>query len=55
MDPGTPAWWRLTIDRRTHRVLEDRLVTHGHFMTQRFTAFNQPLRIEPPEGVRRGG
>jgi copper transport protein len=55
MDPGTPAWWRLTIDRRTHRVLEDRLVTYGHFMTQRFTAFNQPLRIEPPKGARRGG
>jgi copper transport protein len=55
MDPGTPAWWRLTVDRRTHRVLEDRLVTYGHFMTQRFTAFNQPLRIEPPPGARRGG
>jgi copper transport protein len=55
MDPGTPAWWRLTIDRRTNRVLEDRLVTYGHFMTQRFTAFNQPLRIEPPTGTRRGG
>jgi len=55
MDPGTPAWWRLTIDQRTHRVLEDRLVTYGHFMTQRFTAFDQPLRIEPPTGARRGG
>jgi putative copper export protein len=54
MDPGTPAWWRLTIDRRTHRVLEDRLVTSGHFMTQRFTAFNRPLRIQPPQGTRRG-
>jgi copper transport protein len=55
MDPGTPAWWRLTIDRRTHRVVEDRLVTYGHFMTQRFTAFDQPLRIEPPKGAGRGG
>jgi copper transport protein len=54
MDPGTPAWWRLTIDRRTHRVLEDRLVTYGHFMTQRFSAFNRPLRIEPPRRARRG-
>jgi hypothetical protein len=55
MDPGTPAWWQLTIDRRTNRVVEDRLVTYGHFMTQRFTAFNQPLRIEPPQEARRGG
>ncbi len=50
MDPGTPAWWRLTIDTRTHRVLHDRLLTYGHFMTQRFFALNEPLRIEPPRG-----
>jgi uncharacterized membrane protein len=55
MDPGTPAWWRLTIDRRTNRVVEDRLVTYGHFMTQRFTAFDQPLRIDSPKEARRGG
>lgn len=55
MDQGTPAWWRLTIDLRTHRVLRDRLVTYGHFMTQRFFAANRPLRIEPPRGGARGG
>src|SRR2546427_291646 len=48
MDPGTPAWWRLTIDLRTNRVLHDRLITYGHFMTQRFSAIDQPVRIEPP-------
>lgn len=51
MDPGTPAWWQLTIDLRTRRVLHDRLVTYGHFMTQRFFAFNQPLLIEPPRSL----
>jgi hypothetical protein len=55
MDPGTPAWWRVSIDLRTYRVLQDRLVTYGHFMTQRFTAFNRPLRIEPPGRNSRGG
>jgi copper transport protein len=48
MDPGTPAWWRFYIDRRTHRVIRSRLITNGHFMTQRYFAFNQPARIEPP-------
>jgi len=48
MDPGTPAWWRLTIDLRTHRVLHSRLVTYGHFMTQCFFAVDEPLRIEAP-------
>jgi len=55
MDPGTPAWWRLSIDLRTHRIVRDRLVTYGHFMTQRFSAFNGPLDINPPAGGRRGG
>jgi copper transport protein len=54
MDPGTPAWWRLVIDLDTHRVLRDRLVTYGHFMTQRFWQFNRPLRIQPP-GRRKHG
>ena len=47
-DPGTPAWWRLSIDLRTYRVPRDRLVTYGHFMTQRFFAFNEPLVIRAP-------
>ena len=48
MDPGTPAWWRLYVDLRTMRVTHSRLVTSGHFMTQRFRAFNRPATIRPP-------
>jgi hypothetical protein len=56
MDPGSPAWWRLYVDLRTRRVVHDRLITGGHFMTQRFYAFNAPLRVEPPIGrAARGG
>jgi copper transport protein len=54
MDSGTPAWWRVYIDLATDRVLRDRLVTYGHFMTQRFYAFNRPAGIEPPQRPRRG-
>jgi len=48
MDQATPVWFRLTIDLGTERVLRARMVAGGHFMTQRFAAFNRPLRIEPP-------
>lgn len=48
MDPGTPVWQYLTIDLRTKRVLRQRLITNGHFMMQRFFAFNRPVQIRPP-------
>ncbi len=54
MDPGTPAWWRLSIDLDTFRVLRSRLVTSGHFMTQRFFAFNRRSSVQPPPGVSGG-
>ncbi len=47
-DPGTPAWWRLTIDLATTRVLRSRLITTAHFMTQRYSAFNARSRILAP-------
>ena len=48
MDPGTPTWWQLTIDRKTKRVLHDQVITYGHFDTERYSAFNAPLEISPP-------
>jgi copper transport protein len=47
-DPGTPVWYRLTIDRATDRVISERMVASGHFMARRYFAFNQPVRIVPP-------
>ena len=49
-DPGTPAWWRLWVERRTLRVTRSRLITTAHFMTQRFFAYNRPVHIRPPTG-----
>jgi len=53
MDPGSPAWWRLYIDLRTKRLVQDRLITTAHFMTQIYHSFNRPLTIQPP--TRAGG
>jgi hypothetical protein len=48
MDEATPVWYRLWLDPATMRVVRVRMIAEGHFMTQRFHSFNEPLRIEPP-------
>jgi hypothetical protein len=52
MDPGTPAWWRLQIDLPSMRVTDSRLITTGHYMTQRFFDFNGDIAIHPPVGTK---
>jgi copper transport protein len=47
-DRATPVWFRLTIDLATNRVLKARMIAPGHFMDQRYHAFNAPAGIEPP-------
>jgi hypothetical protein len=50
MDPGTPAWWTLNIDLATGRVLDTRLITSGHFITDRYSQFNRAPPIHAPTG-----
>lgn len=52
MDPGTPAWWTLRVDVRSGRVLYARLITPGHFATDRFSEFNRAAPIATPSGRR---
>lgn len=47
-EPGAPVWWRLRIDLSSRRAASGRLITEGHFMKQRYHAFDRPLRISPP-------
>ena len=47
-DRGTPAWYRLTIDESTGRVLRVRMIADSHFMWHRLGAFNEPVTIRPP-------
>ena len=51
MDEGTPVWFRLTVDTRTHRVLRERMIARARFMRTRFVDFDRRFEIEPPEGV----
>ncbi len=48
VEEGTPVWVRLSVDLTTMRVTRSRLVTGGHFMTQRLFAHNRPVTIEAP-------
>lgn len=49
MDEATPVWFRLVVDERTGRVLRERMTGRGNFGSTRFSAFNRPLEISPPD------
>ena len=42
-----PAWFRLTVGP-DGRVREAEMIAPSHFMTQGFSRFNAPIRIQPP-------
>jgi copper transport protein len=47
-DPKLPAWFELSIDRSTSRLLALRMTAQAHFMRHRYSGFDAPLRIVPP-------
>ncbi|MGI9020896.1 MAG: copper resistance CopC/CopD family protein [Solirubrobacterales bacterium] len=47
-DPASPIWYRLEIDRETKRIVRERMITGGHYMTRRYFAFDQPLDLKAP-------
>jgi hypothetical protein len=49
-DEATPAWYRLRIDTGRLYVLQSRAVAPARFITERFSDFGRPVRIEPPAG-----
>ena len=49
-EPTTPAWYTVTVDRRTLRTLNVKMTAAAHFMQDRYVAFNVPRRIRPPVG-----
>jgi hypothetical protein len=47
-DPKTPGWYELTIAKSSLRPMSMRMEAASHFMTQRYSGFNAPVRIAPP-------
>lgn len=47
-EQGTPVWLQLRVDVETGRVIEERMITRGHFMRTRHVGFDRPVTIVPP-------
>lgn len=47
-DPGAPAWFAITVDKRTSRTLELDMTTTAHFMHERYGPFGSRVSVGPP-------
>ena len=48
LDPTIPAWFEVSLEKRTLRTLDVHMTAAAHFMRDRYSRFNAPLRITPP-------
>jgi hypothetical protein len=48
LDPATPAWFKLWVDRRTYQTLRLEMIATAHFMRNRLDRFDAPIAVEPP-------
>jgi hypothetical protein len=53
-DPTIPAWFEVSLDRRTGLPLRERMVAPAHFMDRRYGRYGAALRITPPVLSSRG-
>jgi hypothetical protein len=47
-DPGYPAWFSVTADVRSRRVVAVRMTAAAHFMEARYLRWNAPIVLRPP-------
>jgi len=47
-DPRTPAWFEITVDKRTFHTLDLRMTTTAHFMHETYGSFDAAGSIAPP-------
>jgi hypothetical protein len=47
-DPAIPAFYTLTLDRRTLRPRTLHMIANAHFMTDRYLNFSPSRQIRPP-------
>jgi hypothetical protein len=52
LDPVTPAWFKLWVDRRTHQTLRLEMIATAHFMRNRMGSFDAPVTVEAPNSER---
>jgi hypothetical protein len=47
-DPKDQAWFEVLIEKASLHTLDLRMTTTAHFMHEQYTAFDSPIRIDPP-------
>jgi hypothetical protein len=47
-DPTVPAWFEVTIDKRTSRPLVVDMTAAAHFMVREWGSFDEPVSVTPP-------
>jgi copper transport protein len=48
LDPATPAWFELWVDRRTYQTRRLEMIATAHFMRNRMDNFDAPIAVEAP-------
>jgi copper transport protein len=48
VDPSVPAWYTLSIEKKTYRTLALEMSAAAHFMRHAYSDFDTPDSIEPP-------
>jgi hypothetical protein len=49
-DPRTPAWFAITVEKRTAHTVDLRMTTTAHFMHEKYGPFDAPIAVVPPKG-----
>jgi len=48
LDPVTPAWFTIWVDRRSYQTLRLQMIATAHFMHNRNGSFDAPIAVERP-------
>jgi copper transport protein len=48
LDPATPSWFTIAVDKANDRTLWVDMVATAHFMFERYRGFDAPIEIVPP-------
>jgi copper transport protein len=48
LDPATPSWFTIAVDKETYRTLWVDMIATAHFMVEHYRGFDAPIEIVPP-------
>ena len=48
LDPITPSWFTIDVDKQTGRTYRMNMIAQAHFMRESYSRFDAPTPIAPP-------